>query len=107
MHPLLIIGGAKALKDWWNGPSWSERKAGKEAANQIRARMEWVEYRCKLHSAKVSPAANAAYKKGMSYWQGGMFTMRNKEKARHYIRIAAQGGHLDAQSMARMHGIDF
>ena len=107
MHPLLlraIIEAPRYIKDAWNRPP---RRELERRAAEIKIKLEIGNERRKLQKAQVSREANVAYEKGMNYWKGGMFSRSNKEKAEKYIRLAAQGGHLEAQMMARMHGIEF
>ena len=111
MHPIQIIallhGATKApgaIKNWWNSPPRHELERRNA---EIRSNLEKGERARALKSALVSREANAAYEKGMRCWKGGIFARPNKEEARKWIRTAALGGHLDAQMMARMHGIDF
>lgn len=96
----LIVGAPSVISDVL-------RSRSKKGDVGIKIRMQEREDARQLKRAQVSLGANAAYAKGMKYWKGGLFTKRDKEKAIKQIRIAAKGGHLEAQTMAKMHSIEY
>lgn len=103
----LIRAAAKtpqAIVDWWHEPSAAQKaKASAEIAENQRAR----ELRQQEKFSRVPPEAHEAYRKAMKSWRRTSPGSPQREESIAWLRIAARGGHPDAQMMAKMHQIDF
>jgi len=111
MQPVVVIaiirGVIKApgeIIHWLKSPSRVELQ---RTNAEINNRLEKSENERRVKMAQINSEAIIAYEKGMKCWHGGVFSKPNKEEAKKWLQMAAKAGHVDAQMMAKMHGISY